>query len=158
MLNIDLHRSTEISILREIYSDPLLRNLLGFKGGTAAMLFYGLPRFSVDLDFNLLDPSKKEAVFEKLKTLLSEFGTLDEASDNRYTLLFVLAYKKGERKLKVEVSKRSLQFTYVPKNYLGISMFVMQEDDMVAGKLLALLTRREFATRDMFDLWFFLTN
>lgn len=158
MLNIDLHRNVEVSILKEIYSDPLLRTNLGFKGGTAAMLFYKLPRFSVDLDFNLLAPDKKEIVFAKLKKLLLSFGSLDEASDKRYTLLFILVYKKGERKLKIDVSKRPLQFVYVPKNYLGISMLVMQEDDMLAAKLSALITRREFASRDMFDLWFFLKN
>ena len=29
---------------------------------------------------------------------------------------------------------------------------------MVASKLAALITRKKFATRDMFDLWFFLVN
>ena len=37
-------------------------------------------------------------------------------------------------------------------------MLVMKEEDMVAGKLAALFTRKRFATRDMFDLWFFLKN
>ena len=52
MVNIDLHKSIFINILRGIYSDPLLRSILGFKGETATMLFYELPRFSVDLDFS----------------------------------------------------------------------------------------------------------
>lgn len=55
VLSKDLHKNVFVDILRAVYSDPLLRNTLGFKGGTAAMLFYGLPRFSVDLDFNLLE-------------------------------------------------------------------------------------------------------
>ena len=55
MLDHAKHRAVLINILKDIYSDPLLRTLLGFKGGTAAMLFYNLPRISVDLDFNLLD-------------------------------------------------------------------------------------------------------
>lgn len=156
MLNKDIHREVFISILRDIYSDTLLRTNLGFKGGTAAMLFYGLPRFSVDLDFNLLDPEKKEAIFEKLKEILPKYGNVIQAREKYYTLFFLLSYKKGERGLKIEISKRPLQFKYVPKNFLGISMLVMKEDDMVAGKLSALLTRREFAMRDLFDMWFFL--
>ena len=48
-----------LQILRDIYSDLELANYLGFKGGTALMFFHGLPRFSVDLDFNLLKPEKK---------------------------------------------------------------------------------------------------
>lgn len=154
-LSKDLHRNTFVGILRAIYSDPLLRSNLGFKGGTAAMLFYGLPRFSVDLDFDLLDPEKKEEVFTKLGQVLPKFGTVIEASDKYYTLFFLLSYKKGERGLKVEISKRIIKSAYVPKNFLGISMLVMKEADMVAGKLAALLTRKRFATRDMFDLWFF---
>ena len=32
----------------------------------------------------------------------------------------------------------------------------MKKEDMIAGKLSALLTRKKLATRDLFDLWFFL--
>ena len=70
VLNKDLHKSSFLSVLRAIYSDPDLRSVLGFKGGTAALLFYNLPRFSVDLDFDLLDPNKKEVVFEKIRVIL----------------------------------------------------------------------------------------
>ncbi len=156
VLSKDLHKNVFIDILRSIYSDPILRNNLGFKGGTAAMLFYGLPRFSVYLDFDLLDPEKEEEVFTKLKEILPQFGTVIEASDKHYTLFFLLSYKKGERGLKIEISKRVERSEYVLKNFLGISMLVMKEDDMAAGKLSALLTRKRFATRDMFDMWFFL--
>ncbi len=158
MVNIELHRANLIDILREIYSDTILRNILGFKGGTAAMLFYGLPRMSVDLDFDLLDPSKKEEVFQRLKKILPKFGEIIEAGDKRYTLFFLLRYKKGERGLKIDISKRPLRYEYTTKNYLGISMIVVKEPDMIAGKLAALLTRKKFATRDMFDLWFFLKD
>ena len=156
MLNKDLHTNVSVAILRDIYSDTLLRTLLGFKGGTAAMLFYGLPRFSVDLDFNLLVPEKKENVFERLKEILPKHGNVIQAKDKHYTLFFLISYKKGERGLKIEISKRPLQFGYVPKNFLGISMLVMNKEDMAAGKLSALLTRKRFAARDLFDMWFFL--
>ncbi len=159
MVNIDLHRTIFIKLLREIYSDPELRTILGFKGGTAAFLFYGLPRFSVDLDFDLLDLDKKELVFEKLGALLHQYGALSEEIEKQYTLFYLLSYQKGERNLKVEVSKRSDgRSSYSPKNYLGISMLVMNEPEMAAGKLSALLTRNKFAARDMFDLWYFLKN
>jgi len=158
MVNIDLHRSMFINILRDIYGNPSLRTALGFKGGTAAMLFYGLPRFSVDLDFDLLDYDKKELVFEKISQLLPRYGVLSQASDKKFTLFFLLNYLKGERNLKIEISKRTEPSQFVIKNYLGISMLVMAEADMVAGKLAALLTRKHFATRDVFDTWFFLKN
>lgn len=37
-------------------------------------------------------------------------------------------------------------------------MLVMKQDDMTANKLVALLTRKTFASRDMYDLWFFFKN
>ena len=158
MLTVDLHRSHLIGILRNMYSDLVLRSILGFKGGTAAMLFYDLPRFSVDLDFDLLDPDKKQAVMTRLAALLPAFGTLIEATEKRFTLFFLLNYRKGQRNLKIEISKRPSGSTFTPRPYLGISMLVMTQEDMAANKLAALLTRKRLATRDIFDVWFFLKN
>jgi len=157
MLNKDLHRAVLINALNIIYSDSKIRTFLGFKGGTTAMLFYELPRFSVDLDFDLLDESKKELVFERLKEILPKVGRV-EAAEKQNTLFFLIDYKKGERNLKIEISKRPPKAEFEVKNYLGISMLVMKKDDASAGKLAALITRKRFASRDMFDMWFFLKN
>lgn len=158
MFNSEKHKTILIRILKEFYSDPSLRTALGFKGGTAAFLFYDLPRLSVDLDFDLLTADKKQAVFEKAGKILSQFGVLEEAVEKRNTLFFLLSYDKGERKVKVEISKRLTGSKYEVKNYLGIPVLVMQKEDMAAGKLAAFLTRTKFASRDLFDLWFFLKN
>jgi hypothetical protein len=53
MVNINKHKFFLVQILKDIYSDIELSNYLGFKGGSALMFFYDLPRFSVD--FNLID-------------------------------------------------------------------------------------------------------
>lgn len=156
MLNKEKHQFILVNILKEIYSDPELRNVLGFKGGTAAFLFYGLPRLSVDLDFDILDESRLQIVFERLKKILSNLGDLQEAREKRYTLFFLLSYGKGDRKVKVEISKRETISSFEMKNYLGIPVLVVKKEDMIAGKLSALLTRKKFAARDLYDLWFFL--
>ena len=57
-MDINRHRFFLVQILKDIYSDIELAKYLGFKGGTALMFFYDLPRFSVDLDFNLIDTEK----------------------------------------------------------------------------------------------------
>jgi predicted nucleotidyltransferase component of viral defense system len=59
MISVNKHKFFLFQILKDVYSDIELANCLGFKGGTALMFFYDLPRFSVDLDFNLLDTSVK---------------------------------------------------------------------------------------------------
>ncbi|MBU1126911.1 nucleotidyl transferase AbiEii/AbiGii toxin family protein [Patescibacteria group bacterium] len=156
MLNKEKHKFILINILKEIYSDSDLRYVLGFKGGTAALLFYDLPRLSVDLDFDLLDVEKLPIILEKMKKLLSEFGNMNEVREKRYTLFFLLSYGKGERKVKVEISKRKTISSFELKNYLGIPILVMKKEDMIAGKLSALITRKKLASRDLFDLLFFL--
>ena len=90
--------------------------------------------------------------------LLEEFGVLNQAIEKQYTLFYLLTYEKGQRNLKVEVSKRPSNAEYEKKDYFGIPMLVMKQPDMVASKLSALITRRAFASRDMFDIWFFLSN
>lgn len=145
-----------VRILKAIYADSALRTLLGFKGGTAAYLFYDLPRFSVDLDFDLLDAEKKEVVLERLTEVLPQFGKLKEATEKRFNLFLLLSYGLRERNVKVEISKRAESAKFAVKQYLGIPILLMTKEDMIAGKLSALLTRKKFASRDLFDLWFFL--
>ncbi|MCX7589663.1 MAG: nucleotidyl transferase AbiEii/AbiGii toxin family protein [Patescibacteria group bacterium] len=158
MFDKQKHQTILIKILKEIYSDSLLAKNLGFKGGTALYLFYDLPRMSVDLDFNLIDEAKKDLIFEKIKKILSLYGKLEEATEKRYTLFFLLNYEKTQRKIKVEISKRAVHPYYEIKNYLGIPIFVVDKKGLASGKLSAFLTRKKFASRDLFDLWFILKN
>ncbi len=67
-------------------------------------------------------------------------------------------YGAGERNLKVEISKRQWNDSYVIRNLLGIHMKVMVTSDMFAHKLCALLDRSSITNRDIFDCWFFMKN
>jgi predicted nucleotidyltransferase component of viral defense system len=160
-LEIDVHRNILIRILKDVYTSAEIGPLLGFKGGTAAYLFYGLGRFSVDLDFDLLDASKEDVVFEKMKTILTEYGNLCDARKKRYSLFFLLAYNNktpNAYNIKVEINCRNFGSRYEVKSYLGIPMKIMIRDDMVAHKLVALFERTGQTNRDIFDVWFFLKN
>ncbi|MFZ8803249.1 MAG: nucleotidyl transferase AbiEii/AbiGii toxin family protein [Candidatus Calescibacterium sp.] len=63
--DISKHRNVLLMILKDIYSDATISPSLGFKGETALHLFYNLPRFSIDLDFDLLDEEKKNMFSRK---------------------------------------------------------------------------------------------
>ena len=68
-LDYSIHKNIQLQILKEIYTDTTISSHLGFKGGTAALMFYALNRFSVDLDFDLLnqaDESKEKEIFDKI--------------------------------------------------------------------------------------------
>lgn len=54
-MDVNKHKFFMMQVLKDIYSDRELASCLGFKGGTALMFFYNLPRFSVDLDFRFPD-------------------------------------------------------------------------------------------------------
>ena len=97
MLNREKHQLIMAQILKDIYSDIALASLLGFKGGTAAFMFYDLPRFSVDLDFDLLDESQEEHVFERVGEIIKKYGIIKEAEKKRFTLFFLLSYDQKEK-------------------------------------------------------------
>lgn len=155
-MDINKHRYYMMQVLLAIFRHPELSRLLGFKGGTSLMLFHGLPRFSTDLDFNLLDASKTEYVYQQLHQLLLKFGTIDDEAMKFYGPILVLDYGKGERMLKVEVSNREYPNHYELKSLLGTDIRVMTLPDMFAHKLCALGER--ITPRDIYDVWFFLQN
>lgn len=159
MLDRRRHEIILSKILLAIYSDSELSSLLGFKGGTACYLFYNLPRFSVDLDFNLINSRRKNFVFEKLSEILSKFGKIKDARVKRNTLFFLLSYQSKAQKIKLEVSLRKFkEDKYEIKNYLGLSVLVMKKDCLAAHKIAAILDRKNIASRDLFDAYFFLKN
>ncbi len=155
-MNANKHKSYLIRILKDIYDDIELCTILGFKGGTALMFFYDLPRFSVDLDFHLIEPEKQDLAFNKIRSIVLKYGRIYDEAIKFYGLVIVLDYGSGERKLKVEVSTRSFANHYEVKNLLGIGMQVMTLPDMFAHKVCALLDRPYFTNRDLFDCWFFM--
>ena len=153
-MNKQKHKLYMAQILTLIYKDKDLCNLLGFKGGTAMMFFHGLPRFSTDLDFNLLDESKSEHVYEKVRNILLKFGTIDDEAKKFFGPVMVLDYGKGERMLKVEISTRQYDNHYEMITLAGTDVRVLTIPDMFAHKLCAMGER--LSPRDVFDVWFFL--
>jgi predicted nucleotidyltransferase component of viral defense system len=156
MVDINRHKFLLLQILKDIYADIELANSLGFKGGTALMFFYDLPRFSVDLDFNLLHLEKEELVYEKIRQILLKYGAIYDEARKFHGPIVVLDYGVGERKLKVEISNRQFGDRYEIKDLLGIKVKLMVASDMFAHKLCALLDRNNVTNRDIFDCWFFM--
>ena len=160
-LNTITHKNILIKILKDIYTDTTIGPLLGFKGGTAVYLFYNLNRFSVDLDFDLLDAEKEDYVFEQIKKILENYGTIKEAEKKRFNLFYVLVYDDkvpGSQNIKVEINRREFGSKYEVRSYLGISMKVMVREDMFAHKFCAMYERIGKTNRDIFDVWYFLQN
>ncbi len=145
-------------ILKDVYSDAGVAPLLGFKGGTAAYFLYGLPRFSVDLDFDLLDDSEasRTLVFERVGAIVGKYGEVKDAQAKRWTIFFAVSYGAGEHQIKVEINTRKTGATYGLRNYLGLPLLVTTKESMFAAKLVALMGRKTFVARDLYDVYFFL--
>lgn len=158
MLDRNRHRSILLRILKEIFTDTSFGPLLGFKGGTAAHFFYDLGRFSLDLDFDLLDETQEDYVFERVKQIVNDFGKIKESRKKRFSLFLLLSYQKDAPNIKIEMNRRMSGSRYELKSYLGISMLVMVREDMFAHKLVAMFERMGRANRDIFDVWCFLKN
>lgn len=150
------HKFYMAQILSLIFKDKDLCNVLAFKGGTSLMFFHNLNRFSTDLDFNLLDPDKLDLAYDKVRAILTRFGTIDAEAKKLYDPVLVLNYGQGERMLKVEISVRQYPNHYEMRSLAGTDIRVMVMPDMFAHKLCAMGER--LSPRDIYDVWFFLQN
>ncbi|MDE1871658.1 MAG: nucleotidyl transferase AbiEii/AbiGii toxin family protein [Candidatus Micrarchaeota archaeon] len=148
-----------------------------FKGGTALSKFYGLPRFSDDLDFSL---SKKDA-----DGLISNLDSIVEDVSKLYPIKLlrkinkkdILAYEISVRgplfeasnrhqHVKIEIDKNASVIedpNTIRRNpkyfdlrpYLAV---VMKENEILAEKIVALMFRHNVKARDLFDIYFMAKN
>lgn len=157
-LDYPKHKNILLQILKDIFSDTSLSPFLGFKGGTAALMFYGLNRNSVDIDLDLLDESKEQEVFEKLQKIAMSYGKLVDSRVKRFNLVTIISYDLKSQNIKIEINRRNFGSKYELKTLLGISMLVMVREDMFANKLMAMYERIGKTSRDVFDVYFFAKN
>jgi predicted nucleotidyltransferase component of viral defense system len=155
MLNLKTHDQTMRRILVAIYSNTKLQNKLAFKGGTCLYMFYGLDRFSTDLDFNIIGDAKEfdPAVVTEI---LKEFLDIQKIDNKHSTWLWKGQYEKGGYGIKLEISKRDYPDTYKAMDFFGYSIPTMTPDCMFAHKLCAILDRSSLQNRDLYDTYFML--
>jgi predicted nucleotidyltransferase component of viral defense system len=153
----ELHEQFMVKILLDIYKNKLLSKYLYFKGGTAFYLFYDLPRFSTDLDFDISAKCEnKEGIFDELKRILAKYGEIKDARIKMNTVFLVLSYKKHERLIKIEASKRNFLENFEIKNIFGVDIKLLNLDLLCSHKLVALTER--IKARDLFDAYFIFLN
>lgn len=151
---IDKHKQILTEILIEIIK--FLNSKVAFKGGTAAMLFYNLPRMSLDLDFDLFGELSEEEI-DTLKIIIKKHGEIKEFRNKRFTLFFLLDYEKNYPNIKIEFNKRIWKNnSYETVWLLGVGMRIADKKTMFSNKLAALSERKTIAARDLFDVHYFL--
>lgn len=154
-LDLTKHKTHLTNILLDVYKNSTLSAVLGFKGGTAAMLFYNLPRFSVDLDFDMME--KSNDVVNQMTKLLSAKYEIKDYSSKYHTLFWRVSYGTGFTNIKVEISTRDNPYNhYSVVPFYGATIKTLTITDMIAHKLVALMERTSIANRDLFDAHYFL--
>jgi len=157
-LDYPKHKNILLQILKDIFSDTSLSPHIGFKGGTAALMFYGLKRNSVDLDMDLLDENKEQEVFEKIQKIAMKYGKVVDSRIKRFNLITIISYDVKAQNIKIEVNRRNFGSKYESKILLGIPMLVMVREDMFANKLMAMYERVGKTSRDIYDVYHFAKN
>jgi len=158
-------------ILRYINSDPLLRESLALKGGTAInMTIFNLPRLSVDIDLDYTHNNSREEMFEErqkisdsvLKYMAMSGYELNPKSKSSHSLdsyVFSYANTAGMKdNIKVEINY-SLRSHILPLEQRSIETLGILDSFKVnslasietfASKIVAMLTRA--AARDLYDI------
>ena len=155
------HKLALYSLLQKLLSDPFIANNIYFKGGTCAAMLGYLDRFSVDLDFDLLDKSKKIQLRQSIHRVIKNLG-YNIKDESRQHLQFFLKYREIENErntLKLEIGDLVSKANQYQKVHLvEIDKYCQAQtvQTMFANKLVALKARWEegkgIAGRDMYDL------
>lgn len=120
---------------------------------------YGLERFSVDLDFDIIKDVPLSILKDEIRKILIPYGVIQEETKTK----IILKYDQHQIPLKIEFNQRiQKNDTYEVANFFGKPIVVMTKDCIVANKLVALTQRHEekekIASRDLYDIYFFLKN
>jgi predicted nucleotidyltransferase component of viral defense system len=174
-------------VMQEIALAALFRsgffNLAAFYGGTCLRIFYGLERFSEDLDFSLLEANNKFNLENYFDPIIDEFKTygrdvviskkdkiqetnIESAFLKDDTNVFNIAFRtEPQVKIKIEVDTNPPQgFTTDLKLLLLPFSFYVRTysiNDLFAGKMHALLFRQwknRVKGRDWFDFEWYVRN
>jgi len=175
------------SVAREYLQARILQSLQdaglftrwAFLGGTALRFLYGMPRYSEDLDFSLLDPSKDAGFRSALEDIKGTFGaenydvrirlndrkTVYSAFISFHGLLHDLGLSPhpGEVvSVRVEIDTRppegaGIETTLV-RRYVALNLSHYDKPSLLAGKLHSVLARGFAKGRDLYDLVWYLSD
>jgi len=161
MREIELHEAFEIEVLEKI-KNTNLTNCLVFIGGTMLRLCYDLPRYSVDLDFYLIDkPINSTFLFNSIRETLAKDYYIFDVKDKKYTMVFVIGNNNYPNRLKIEIRKKyedikntEHRIAYSISHSKQVKLRTLKLEKVFISKIEAALTRKEI--RDFFDLEFLL--
>lgn len=159
--NDAIHKAWLYRLLSSIVDDTFLVSELRFKGGTYAAMRGLLDRFSVDLDFDLLNPDQIPSVQKHLESCFKNLG-MEIKDQSKKAPQYFLRYKSKPRErntLKVDVTFPPPKSNdYEPVRLADIDRIVHCQTipTMFANKLATIMDRYQkqgsLAGRDIYDI------
>lgn len=132
---------------------------IAFKGGTALKLFYDLPRYSEDIDYDSLRNIFPQELMNILKAMTTKkrWEITDDAVKHN-TVLMELRFAGPERnfRVKIEISTREKELKTTVLLLRGVPVQTLEPTLLMTEKLMTFIDRQ--AGRDIFDAWFILNN
>ena len=95
-------------ILNDIF-DSELKDYLAFKWWTLAYFIYQLPRFSTDLDFDIIQPCPD--IMDKVEDIIKKYWIIKDKKNKKFTYFLLLDYGSSEHNIKIEISKKKYENT-----------------------------------------------
>ena len=150
------NKTDETNAMKEIIQEIVLCGLsrggffdvAAFYGGTALRIFYGLNRFSEDLDFALLEPNKE---FD-----LSKYFSFIEKEVKSYGLNLTITAKQKTKES--NITEYEFKYQLLPSPH---QIRLYDESSLFAGKIHAVLCRgwnNRVKGRDLYDYIFYLSK
>jgi predicted nucleotidyltransferase component of viral defense system len=166
--SVVLREYYQLLFLKELYTQKYSEHIF-FKGGTAIRLVFGGDRFSEDLDFTVMESIEEfnhfiESFFKRLtkrygwqfkkkKTMIGETYLLTIPREGEKLGIFInLDFSFREM---VIIPDKSIMETIYPVIFTSY-IHHLSKEEVVAEKVRAILTRNK--GRDIYDLWFLLTQ
>lgn len=158
-----------LGLLEALGSHPFLKGKLALKGGTALNLFvFNVPRLSVDIDLNYVGAEDREIMLaerpkieQAIQAVFAREGFTvrrmpEEHAGGKWSLRYQSAAGQGGN-LEVDLNfmyrvplwRVTLTDSYPVGAWQAIQIPVVDIHELAAGKLAALLARRQ--ARDLFD-------
>lgn len=165
--------------LLQTLQDRAVFNTWVFQGGTALRFLYGMPRFSEDLDFALVEPGMESNFREHLthagkafevenydiSVRIKDTKTVKSAFIPFRGLLFEFGLSPHESEtlsIKVEVDTNPPSgaevVSTIVRRHVTLNLRHHDKASLLAGKLHAVLTRRYTKGRDIYDLIWYLSD
>lgn len=158
--------------LISIFSEPVLKDNLAFRGGTALYKLFFQPsaRYSEDIDLVQIKPGPIGDIFDRIRKQLSFIAKpkIKQGSRNN-TMVFLFESEippKIPMKLKIEINCREhfnvlglKEYSYKVDSQWHTGLAKIQSYDIneiLGTKMRALYQRKK--GRDLFDLWYSLLN